>query len=117
MDLYHYNRCSKSRQALQFMERQSILFDVIDYQNDTPSPDTLLDLITRSTHDPIEFVRMSSNIELKSSARIEEIVNFLSENPQHMQRPIVDDGTYVVIARPLELLEAIPVYSGLFSND
>ena len=117
MDLYHFNRCSKSRQALQFLEQQSIPFAVIDYHNNPPSANTLHDLISRSRHEPIEFVRMNKNIELKSTASLNEIATYLSIHPQHMQRPVVDSGTQVIIARPLELLAAISDYSGLFSAE
>lgn len=117
MDLYHFNRCSKSRQALQLMTEQSTPFEVIDYQNYPPSAHAIRDLISRSTHEPIEFVRMSQEVELKSSATLDEIATFLSIHPQHMQRPVVDAGTHVIIARPIELLAAIPEYSSLFPNE
>lgn len=116
MDIYHYNRCSKSRIALQFLTEQSISFVLIDYQNNPPSIETIGDLIGRSDHEPIEFVRMNNEIDLKITATMSEIASFLSNNPQHMQRPIIDSGTHVIIARPLQLLAEIPQFSNLFSN-
>ena len=117
MDIYHYNRCSKSRQALQFLSEQSVSFVVNDYQNNPPSIETIGDLIGRSEHDPIEFVRMNNDINLKTTATVSEIASFLSNNPQLMQRPIIDSGTHVIIARPLQLLAEIPQFSNLLSDE
>ena len=115
--LYHYNRCSKSRQALQFLSEQSVSFELIDYHASPPSVETICDLIARSNHEPIEFVRKSSDLELKPSETLTGIATFLSNNPQLLQRPIIDVGTHVIIARPLKLLAAIPRFSSMFTDE
>ena len=114
--LYHYNRCSKSRQALQFMTEQSVSFELIDYHASPPSVETICDLMARSNHEPIEFVRKSSDIELRPGGTLTDIATFLYTNPQHLQRPIIDVGTHVIIARPLKLLAALPRFSSMFTD-
>ncbi|HJM55031.1 MAG TPA: hypothetical protein QGI72_02170 [Poseidonia sp.] len=117
MLIYHFNRCSKSRNALNFLIEQSIETTVIDYQKHPPSKEEIRDFISRSSHSPIEFVRMGKDVPINKDASEDAIIEYLSNHPKDMQRPIVDDGSNVIIARPLELLESIPQFSGLFSKD
>ena len=114
MMIYHFNRCSKSRNALNILLANGIEHTVVDYQKNPPSFDVIADLINRSEHEAIEFVRMSKDTSIDSDASKEQITEYLSNHPKVLQRPILDDGVHVVIGRPLELLGAIPILSHLF---
>ena len=117
MIVYHFNRCSKSRTALNFLIEHQVAHTVIDYHKNQPPTEVIADLINRSNHQASEFVRFGKDLTLDKNDSSDNIIQFLSNNPKHLQRPIVDDGVNVVIARPLELLRDLPLFSHLFAND
>lgn len=117
MDVYHYNRCSKSRQVVDMLQEHDLSPNIIDYQAAPPSIDTLKDLMNRSQQSHIEFLRWNRDLPISKDGSFEEVLVFLVQNPQHLQRPIVDDGVNVVVARPIEQLKAIPDCLRCFSSE
>lgn len=111
--IYHYKRCSKSRQALSLIQSIGSV-TVIDYHQNPPTKGELKDLMERSNHPPVDFIRLNRDIPLDRDSSMDDIINFLVLNSDALQRPIVDDGQTVAIARPLENLKDIPACSGHF---
>ena len=113
MRIYHYTRCSKSRQALSFLESIGEV-TVIDYHLHPPSREELDDMMERSTHDPHEFIRLGKDVPLHRDSSRTAIIEYLLTHPSALQRPFVDDGVSVVIARPLEQLQHLSACSRHF---
>lgn len=108
--LYHNPRCSKSRQALQFLLERNVDVDIRLYLKTPLDYDTLHDLLSRLVGDIHLAVRSNDKAfkALDTSAvdfaNIEDVARFLSENAQCIERPWFDDGTNSIIARPVENL-------------
>ena len=107
--LYHNPRCSKSRQALEILERHGIHPIIIDYLKTPLSLETITQL--RSHFDLKDFVRDNEPVfkDLKLTFEDEKkILNTMLKYPVLMQRPIVTYGDKALIARPPEkVLELI----------
>ena len=117
MIIYHFNRCSKSRNALNVLLDNNIEHTVVDYQKNPLDMDVIADLINRSNHKAIDFVRMSKETTIDRDASNDTIIDYLSNHPKFLQRPILDDGVHVIIARPLELLGGMSKLSHLFATE
>jgi len=60
--IYHNNRCSKSRNALQLIEESGKSFEVVDYLKNPPSEKELKKLINLLGISPIQLVRTNEQI-------------------------------------------------------
>lgn len=110
--IYHYNKCSKSRQALALLEENGIDFSV-RYYVDQPLNKAEISALQQKLQIPIiHMIRTDEVIykELfeKTPPSENDLIQALAENPVLMQRPIVETANNAVIARPPEkLLEII----------
>lgn len=106
--LYHFNRCSKSRQALQILEDQKISFSIRYYIDQVLSREELISLQQKLQVPFIEMVRTNekiySEVVKNSNPSDEELISLLVEHPQLLQRPVFETADKAVIARPPEKL-------------
>lgn len=104
--LYHFNRCSKSRQALALLEEQYVEFKIRYYIDQPLSRDEILSLQKKLNIPLIEMIRTQENIfkELFPSSTFsdEELIQALIAHPSLMQRPIFEKDDQAVVARPPE---------------
>jgi arsenate reductase len=109
--IYHNSRCSKSREALELVERfatqQSITLEVVEYLKTPPTPAQLAVLQSQLGCDLRDMVR--SNEEEYAAlglaqANDAELMQAISDNPKLLQRPIVVYQGRALIGRPPELL-------------
>jgi len=104
--IYHNKRCSKSRGACQVIAAAGLSAEVIDYLNDTPSRDELIDILALLGMRPAEIVRRGEAVFKEHYAeRIlsdEEWLDALLAHPILIERPIVVRGGKAVIGRPPE---------------
>ncbi len=104
--LFHNPACSKSREALGLLQNRGVDLEVIDYQADPPSVETLRQLTLKLGLPARELVRFGDDVatELALSPLDErsEIawLQLLTANPALIQRPIVVSGHRAVIGRP-----------------
>jgi arsenate reductase len=107
IQIYHNNRCSKSRCALQYLEESKLPFEVVNYLQNPPSTSELNELLQKLNLEPLDIVRKNETIfkeqfKNKSLSRTAWI-QVLHENPILIERPIVVGENSAVIARPPEL--------------
>lgn len=112
--LYHNPRCSKSRQALQLLEKSGKNFQVIEYLNaDLKSQDyeKLIEELNLPLKQIIrlkEKVLQELDLDLNKLTR-PQIAKILSSHPILLERPILSNGKKAVQGRPpeniLELLK------------
>lgn len=111
IQIYHNNRCSKSRECVAHFENSDSDFEIINYLQSPPSVGELKSLLKKLNLKPIELVRTNEKIWKEQFAKQElsddDIIFAISNNPILIQRPIVVNGNNAVIARPVETINQI----------
>ncbi|MES2544184.1 MAG: arsenate reductase (glutaredoxin) [Bacteroidota bacterium] len=111
IQIFHNNRCSKSRECLAFLEESGKEFEVIKYLDNVPSFDELQAIIEKLDIKPIDLVRQKEKIwidNFKGKALSDkQIIEAMIANPTLIERPIVINGDKAIIARPLEKASGI----------
>ena len=111
IQIYHNNRCTKSRQALQELENSGKNFKVIYYLETPPDQPQLKDLIKKLDIRPFELIRKTEKIFIENykgkTLTDTEWVDAMVEHPILIERPIVVKGDKAVIARPTERIKEI----------
>jgi arsenate reductase len=110
--LYHNPRCSKSRNALQWLKERNVELEIVDYLNQAPSIESLRSLGEKLGLDPRHWVRKEEEeyrLYLKGKdLSDDEIYRLMHQYPKLIQRPIVVWSDRAVVARPLEhLMDAL----------
>ena len=103
--IYHNNRCSKSRQCLNFLKENKTDYKIIEYLKDELSTNIIKDIISRLDGDIKDIIRVNEkcikglkiNFENK-----EEIVDIISNYKICLQRPIIFINKRYIICRPPE---------------
>lgn len=109
--IYHNNRCSKSRSAIELLNEQTISYEVIDYLINVPTAKELKEVIALLKIHPFELVRkgeadFKNNFKGKTLSEDEWIAAMI-QFPKLIERPIVINGNKAVIGRPTEKITAI----------
>ncbi len=111
IQIYHNNRCSKSRECVLHFKTIKQEVEIINYLQKPPSEFDIKELLVKLNIKAIELVRTNEKLWNDSFSKRElsenEIITILSENPKLIQRPIVINGKKAVIARPLEEIKQI----------
>lgn len=110
--IWHNPRCTKSRQALQYLQEKGIEPEVRLYLEDNPSAEELRQVLDLLGKKPIELTRtkekLFKELGLQKDGSDAGILQALVENPKLIERPIViKDGKEAVIGRPTEEVERI----------
>ena len=104
MKLYHNPRCSKSRQALSFLQENAITFDIILYMKDSLSYKELVRLLRKLKMTPIDLIRKNESIWkdvfLGKEMNEEELVNAMILYPKLMVRPLFESENEAIVAFP-----------------
>jgi len=108
--IYHNNRCSKSRSALQILQEKQLDFEIVYYLENPPSFEELQQLIHKLGLRAEDLIRKNEAVfkeNYKNTNFSEtEWTRLLCEHPNLIERPIVETETAAVVARPPEILEA-----------
>ncbi|WP_055437329.1 arsenate reductase (glutaredoxin) [Lacinutrix algicola] len=109
--IYHNNRCSKSRSALEILENSGKDFEIIKYLEDAPTKEELQQLIKMLNIEPIDLVRKNEAIwksEYKNQDLSNDaIIDAMLAHPKLIERPIVVNGNNAVICRPTENINKV----------
>lgn len=112
--LFHNPRCSKSRQALEYMQQQhaDIELEVIEYLKQAPSLNELKSLYEalniESAHAMIRPKEKEYNeAGLDKSASNDIVLEAIANYPKLLERPIVSFKGKAAIGRPLSNIEAL----------
>jgi arsenate reductase len=112
--IYHNPKCSKSREALEFLRSKGIEPTIIEYLKNPPSAATLKEIIGNLTGDKQAIVRKNESLYKKlgiddKKLKDNDIADLLTGNPTLIERPIVIVGKKAAIGRPLEnILDILP---------
>ncbi|WP_321471107.1 arsenate reductase (glutaredoxin) [Halarcobacter sp.] len=109
--ILHNPRCSKSRNALAYLEEKGLELNVVKYLVDTPSKEELIKIIEMLNITPRQLMRTKEDIykelNLKDAKSDEVLITAMIENPKLIERPIIIKDNKAVIARPLENIDKI----------
>ncbi len=109
--IYHNPRCSKSREALHYLQNKGVDFKVVKYLDNPLNSEQLKDLLKKLKMSPIQLVRTNEAVWKENykdkNLSDEQIVNAMVEHPKLIQRPIVVNGNKAVVARPAEEIDKI----------
>ena len=104
--IYHNNRCSKSRCAIEYLKENNYDFKIINYLENPPKISEITKILKMLNIPAIDLVRKYEKIwkENFSDKKLSEskIVLILSENPILIERPIIVNNLQARIARPLQ---------------
>ena len=110
MKIWHNNRCSKSREAKEILEKSGEEFEVFEYLTNSFTKADLNQIITQLgisdvrdmlRHKESEYKELDIANESKSQ---DEIIDLVIANPKLVERPIIIKNEKAVIARPMENL-------------
>lgn len=108
IQVYHNNRCGKSREAIKIVEASGKEFEIIKYLENPPTFDELELLLKKLNYQPLDLVRQKESIwtERFKGKKLsnEEIIKALVENPILIERPIIILKDKAIVARPTEKL-------------
>ena len=109
--VYHNPRCTKSREALAWLESKGIETEVVKYLDEPLTFETLQAVIDQLGVEPKALIR-TNEAEWKSEFKgselgDEELIYAMIEYPKLMQRPIVVIGDRAVVARPADAIEGL----------
>lgn len=96
--IYHNPRCSKSRTALARLRDAGADVETIEYLKTPPQRDQLKTLIEKLDVPASELLREQAGDGGDDNA----IIDALLADPKRLQRPIIEDDTRAIIARPPE---------------
>lgn len=104
--IYHNRRCSKSRQTLALLEKETTDFKIIEYLKDPLSFDEIKEIIEKLAIKPIDLIRKNEEIWRDNYKEKEmtdvEIIKAMEGNPKLIERPIVINEKNGIIGRPPE---------------
>lgn len=104
--ILHNSRCSKSREALQYLEDQNIDFELINIIQNPLTKEDIVAVLQKLNMKAEELVRKSDAL-FKEKYADQDLaengwISVLVDNPTLIQRPVVIKDNKAVIGRPLE---------------
>lgn len=106
MKIYHNPRCRKSRETLQLIQEKGAEVEIVEYLNNIPSKEELIQLIQLLGIGAEQLIRKGETIFKENykgkSLSDEQWIEAMLANPKLIERPIVVKGNKAVLGRPPE---------------
>lgn len=104
IQVYHNNRCGKSREAIKILEEDGVTFEIIKYLENPPTCSELKELLEKLKYKPIDLVRKKEAIWIADykgkELSDEQIIKAMVQHPILIERPIIIKGKAAIVARP-----------------
>ena len=112
LTIYQKPTCSTCRQAVQFLKESGKPFTAINYYEKPFTKAQLKSLLKKAGLSPKDILRTKEDIykELglaKKNLSDDEWLDVLLAHPDLIQRPIVEKGEKVILARPAESVKGL----------
>jgi arsenate reductase len=108
LQILHNPRCGKSRNCLAYLTESNVSFEVVNYLENPLTEEEIILLVKKLNIKPIDLVRKKEVIWKDNykdkSLTDDQIINALEQHPILIERPIVIDGNYAIIAREIQKL-------------
>lgn len=110
--IYHKPTCSTSRKGLKYLEEKGVEFDVIKYYDTPFTKNKLKTLIKKMGMKADELLRKREKaykeLDFKNKNYTQaEVIEFMVNNPNLIERPIIEKGNKAVLARPTERIDEV----------
>ncbi|MGB5919593.1 arsenate reductase (glutaredoxin) [Arcobacter sp.] len=109
--IWHNPRCSKSRDALNFLQEKKIALGVIKYLDAKLTKEDMKEVLQMLGMSARELMRTKEDIykelNLKDENDEEKLIEAMINNPKLIERPIIIKDGSAVIARPLEKINEL----------
>ncbi|MCG8411452.1 MAG: hypothetical protein MI739_09225 [Bacteroidales bacterium] len=111
--IYYNTRCRKSREGLQYLQKQEIYPEIIEYLKDSPfTKENLMEIINKLGIKPSELIRTQEQIYKQNykgkNFSDDEWITILVENPKLIRRPIIiKDENKAVIGDIIENIDPL----------
>ncbi|WP_425267235.1 ArsC/Spx/MgsR family protein [Aeoliella straminimaris] len=104
--IYHNAKCSKSREALEYLHSQPLEVQIVEYLESPPCEQDLRRLTKMLGVAPSSLVRARDfdRLGLQPPEHPDEWIGLIGEYPILLERPIVVCGDQACIGRPLQQL-------------
>ncbi len=105
--VYEKPTCTTCRKVVKILQENGIDFERVNYYIEPFKKNQLKALLKKMNMKPSELLRKNEEAYKKLKPQIEklsedEILNKMIENPDLVQRPIVEKGKKAILARPPE---------------
>lgn len=104
--IWHYPRCSKSRQTLKLLQDNGIEPIIREYLKDVPTAEELAEVLDALDMEPKKFMRRREKaykeLGLKSVDDRDTLLAAMVERPKLIQRPVVFHDDKIALGRPPE---------------
>lgn len=111
MKFYHNPKCSKSRQAKQILDQNNIDYEIHLYLDKPLSKDQVIVLLQKLKLSIRDIIRTKENIWKENFSDKEfteaELIEIVVANPGLLERPIIENGDFAVVARSDEKIQQI----------
>jgi len=112
MTIYQKPTCSTCRQAVQLLKESGKHFTAINYYETPFTKAKLKTLLKKGGLSPKDIVRTKEDIYkdlglAKKDLSDDEWLDLLIAHPDLIQRPIVETGEKVILARPAETVKEV----------
>ena len=110
--IYQKPTCSTCRQAVQLLKESGKSFTAINYYEQPFTKAQLRNLLKKAGLSPKDILRTKEDIykELglaKKNISDDELLDMMLAHPDLIQRPIVETGAKVILARPAESVKGL----------
>ena len=111
MIVYHNSKCSKSRNAIDFLREKGVDFLVVEYLKTPLNKEELKNIVAKLGIDPLDLIRKGEpefkenfkNKSLTNNEWLDAMVKF----PKLIERPIVLTDVKAIVARPTERINEL----------
>lgn len=112
MKIWHNNRCSKSRNAIQLLDEKKADYEVFYYLETPPNEKQIKELLSKLGMKAEDLIRKGEK-DYKENFKGKELsekewISAMAKYPKLIERPILVKGDKAVVGRPTEnLLELL----------
>lgn len=108
--IYHKPTCTTSRKVVRLLSDKGIEFEKINYYEDRFTKSQLSKLLKMMNKKPSDLLRKKEaaykKLDIKNKRYTEsQILKLMVDNPDLIERPIVQIGKKAILARPVETVE------------
>ncbi|WP_127105351.1 ArsC/Spx/MgsR family protein [Pararhodobacter zhoushanensis] len=105
LEIWHNPRCSKSRQALAYLQDQGLTPEIRLYLNAPPSPEEIRSMLASLGLPAADLLR-KDGAALKSEPE-DAIIAAMAADSALIERPVIRNGDKAVIGRPTDAIDRI----------
>ncbi|MBX2990834.1 MAG: arsenate reductase (glutaredoxin) [Bacteroidetes bacterium] len=112
LTIYQKPTCTTCRQTMAILKEAGVDFEEVNYYIDPIPKKRLKELIAKIEITPRELLRTKEPVykELNlagKKASDAELIDLMAKHPDLIQRPIVENGSKAILARPAEKIREI----------